>query len=143
MIEGRPVAFVFYFGLLGKFRSDGNWEFVPNPDTLLVSGMHLIFCAVPLTAWVAATITVLQPTVESGKTRPTKTEINRSAKFASVAALLAITVFNITMMYIKSWNLMGPVSILVSPGFAWSIPMAVGLVVAAMASTRKLSHKRE
>jgi hypothetical protein len=139
-MDGRPVAFVFYFGLLGRFQPNGDWEFIPNPDTLLVSGLHLILCAAPMTAWVAATITLMRNTPPDDGKRVRGRGI-RSMKILSLVALLLIAILNIVVMYIKSWSLIGPLSILVSPGFAWSIPMAVGLV-ALMSRNNKLSSMK-
>ena len=137
-MDGRPVAFIFYFGLLGRFQPNGYWEFIPNPDTLLVSGLHLILCAAPMTAWVAATITLMHSPPDDGK--PGRGAI-RGMKILSLVALLLIAALNIVILYIKSWSLIGPLSILVSPGFAWSIPMAVGLV-ALMSRNNKLSSMK-
>lgn len=137
-MDGRPVAFVFYFGLLGRFQPNGYWEFIPNPDTLLVSGLHLIICAIPMTAWVATTITLMHSSPDDGK----PWEI-RSMKILSLVALLLIAALNIVMLYIKSWSLIGPLSILVSPGFAWSIPMAVGLVAVVSRNEKSSSMKRD
>lgn len=52
-------------------------------------------------------------------------------RWPHLVSLAALAAVNGKILYIKSWEFMGAVSLLVSPGFAWAIPLAVGLVCAA------------
>lgn len=47
-----------------------------------------------------------------------------------VAALLAIAALNCSTLYLRAASLMGGLSLAASPGFAWTLPLALLLVVA-------------
>lgn len=48
---------------------------------------------------------------------------------AQVAAFVGLALFNVSAMYRKAGALMGGIALAVSPGFAWTLPLALLLVV--------------
>lgn len=61
-----------------------------------------------------------------GPTGPGRFSFSRG----QLAALAALSVFNFLGLYRRAWALMGPSAVLASPGLAWTLPLALLLVVA-------------
>lgn len=136
LMTGKPPVVVFSYGLVGKFHGE-IWEVIGTPDTLLLSLTHLILSAAPLTLWVSC---VIGRRIVEAKRCNGKPQTEPSSGIGSVlgpvsgpqvAALVSIAFVAVRLGYIKAHAMMGPLALLVSPGFAWAVPAALLLVAVA------------
>lgn len=168
---GYPPAAMFHFGVLGRLDPTGpaSWRFISTCDTMFVSLVHLLFCVLPVTLWVACVVarrcqlahhaapaavsrsgsrsssegsTCSRRRLESGG-EPSYRSLLREASLLAdssatgrwsfsrpqLAAFAALVALNWVGVYHKAASLMGVVSLLVSPGLAWTLPLALLLVV--------------
>lgn len=150
LLTGSPPAVIFHQGVFGYFH--GEWLPVPTPDVLLFQAMHHIFCVMPLMFGISLLMSrrmceALSQQHSSKKvTDPPDTlsvGLKQSYTVLDVAFGIFLLLINIKFVYIKSWKLMGSVSILFSPGFAWTIPLAVLLTSAKWNAYITVKHKVE
>lgn len=116
LLSGHSLFVVFHHGVLGYIK--GEWVLVPTPDVLLVQVMHLLFCVYPMIIWLAVVVRYDQDYVPSN--RWTDQRVILPIQYSLLAL---IVVFNIKVVYRKAYILMGYQCLLLSPGFAWTIPM--------------------
>jgi hypothetical protein len=139
-LDGSPLAVVFHYGVLGKFVSEAPglpaWRIAGTPDTLLGALAHLLFCLGPLTLWVACVVggRVIDPgSTASPSISPRSGALRRRRRWLTVpqaVALAAIAAANWHAFYRKIWVFSGLWALLLSPGFAWGVPLAAVLVAA-------------
>lgn len=113
LLSGHSLFVVFHHGVIGYINYE--WVVVPTPDVLLVQVMHLLVCIGPMLVWIA--IVVGQRPVD-GQRKPGISSIEG-------IFLACIIAMNIKVVYIKAYILMGYQCLVVSPGFAWTIPMGL------------------
>jgi hypothetical protein len=153
LASGRPLFVAFAYGVAGRPSAAGGWRFVPTPDTLLVAGVTFLLSVAPLTLWLACVVgrRALRPA--RARRSPSAAALARSEGGASLAArggdsggdilarldvsapqalaFAAIVAVNWQVAWAKAWHLMGPASVLLSPGFAWAPALAAALAAAA------------
>lgn len=151
LMTGTPPALVFHFGCFGKFY--GVWQSVATADTLLVAMTQFLMCIIPMTLWVGCVIgrQILISSQMGSRNGAashgsiTHANANRSANGTSsgqpvmpigailsapqACALLVILLLSWRVLYSTAWDLLGGMALALSPGFFWTIPLAVGLVV--------------
>jgi hypothetical protein len=148
LASGRPLFIAFAYGVAGRPAAAGGWRFVPTPDTLLVAGVTFLLSVAPLTLWLACVVgrRALRP----ARAHRSPSAAARSESGAGLAArgdggvlerldvsapqalaFAAIVAVNWQVAWAKAWHLMGPASVLLSPGFAWAPALAAALAAAA------------
>lgn len=137
LFDGRfsfPLSAVFFFGIVGKFENEASWRFVPTSDTLPVAGGQILIGIVPLTIWVACVVAshVVAANRKKERNSPMEQGGPRLVSIAQTVSFVGIMVFNYVLMYHKMSVFMGPLALLISPGFAWVGPLAVILVATAV-----------
>ena len=151
LLVTRPPSVMFWYGVLGKFENT-TWEYLATPDTLLISIFHLALCVMPLMLWIACVVArrvQLQssPLAFGANSSPSETsqigrrpssppqeprdyKYNKFHPFSwfQCVALALIIWLNVSVVYTKTAALMGPLALTISPGLAWTIPLALLLV---------------
>lgn len=149
LLTGSPPAVIFHQGVFGYFH--GEWLPVPTPDVLLFQVMHHVFCVMPLMLIISLIMSrrlceaLSQPTGQKTADPPHALSVGLKQTYTllDVAFGFCLLLVNIKFVYMKSWKLMGSVSILFSPGFAWTIPLAVLLTSAKWNAYITVKHKVE
>lgn len=149
LLTGSPPAVIFHQGVFGYFH--GEWLPVPTPDVLLFQAMHHILCVMPLMLIISLLMSrrlceaLSQPTGQKIADSPHALSVGLKQTYTllDVAFGFFLLLVNIKVVYIKSWKLMGCVSIFFSPGFAWSIPLAILLTSAKWNAYITVKHKVE
>lgn len=122
LLTGNLPFIVFHHGVIGYIQ--GDMISVPTPDVLLVQVMHLLCCIFPMTVFLGLVAGRRYVESSSSTSGP-----HQGLPFTSyeITVLLCIVAVNIHVVYIKAIKLMGYISLVVSPGFAWTIPLSVSL----------------
>ena len=115
LLSGHSLFVVFHHGVVGYINNE--WVTVPTPDVLLVQVMHLLLCIGPILVWIA--------TVVGCRQGSTAKRLNRNLTIPEVVSLLSIIAINTKIVYTKAYILMGYQCLLLSPGFAWTIPLGL------------------
>lgn len=137
-----PAA-IFSFGILGKFASpegsyDAKWQFLATPDTLPVAIANLGCGIIPLTLWVSCVVGthVLEATEEMNKVKKSKEREKKLFSLPQLLSLFLILFVNYMLIYRHLFVFLGPLTIVLSPGVAWMIPLAVALAIGVGRSRR-------
>lgn len=129
LLSGHSLFVVFHHGVVGYVNDE--WVIVPTPDVLLVQVMHLLLCIGPMLLWLALAIGHRQGPGGQYRGRMTVVEI------LSLGLIVAI---NTKVVYTKAYILMGYQCLLLSPGFAWTIPL---VLLAVRRHLRESLEKRD
>ena len=133
-----PFSVVFCYGIFGKLDNDHTiWRFHPTSDTLPVAAGQLVVGFIPFTLWVACVVgravvasnRKKERLNSSGNQKGTTADKESLMSRYQVLALVAIMIVNYIVMYHKMLIFLGPLSLVLSPGFAWVGPLAMILVV--------------
>lgn len=119
LLSGNLPFVVFHHGVIGYIQ--GDVISVPTPDVLLVQVMHLLCCIFPMTVFLGRVAG--RRYIESSSSSSTQETVCLTSY--EIALVLCIVAVNVRVVYIKAIKLMGYISLLLSPGFAWTIPLAV------------------
>ena len=117
LLTDNSMFLIFHHGVIGIIK--GELVIVPTPDVLLGQVIHLLLCVIPMILWLAAVMSRKLFSTLSQGTRVEK--LTRS----EMAILALISLINIMFVYEKAFRLMGVLCLLLSPGFAWTIPICV------------------
>ena len=100
---------------------------------MFICFFHMVSCILPMTLWVACVVGWrMQQRGKPGGGGGGRARPGGGLWTApQIAALLLITGINVPHIYIKMYKLLGGWVLLLSPGMAWTIPLAALLVTAA------------
>jgi len=139
-----PAA-IFSFGILGKFASsseggseDATWQYLATPDTLPVAIANLGCGVIPITLWIACVVGmhVIEATQGMKKGRKSKENGNKLISLPQLLSILLILLINYMLIYRYLVLFLGPLTIILSPGVAWMVPLAVALAAGVSRSQR-------
>jgi hypothetical protein len=117
LLTNNSMFLIFHHGVVGIIQ--GELVIVPTPDVLLGQVIHLLLCVIPMILWLAA---VMSRKLLSSLDQNTYV---KHLTTSEVVILTLISLINIKLVYEKAFRLMGVSCLLISPGFAWTIPICV------------------
>jgi hypothetical protein len=137
LLVGHPRTLIFHFGALqrlpeGSGGAFGPWRYIPTPDTMFMSMSHMVLCVLPLTLWVACVVghQLLDGSAGGGSSSAAGARRPFPYSTAQAAALAAITGLHFLGLCLRWWPFLGTSALLLAPGLAWTVPLAVLLTFA-------------